>query len=217
MVVKKITEKHDSVIYEGRRNWYIAGFAASLATLIVTSYMASKHSLFGWEASLFHGINNWPDSLTWFFKGASIFQDSMWIAAVVVVAIFALRRWRLAWRLAASTVAGYAVAFLLKHEIGRARPQGLIEDLHLRWADSGAGFPSGHVMIMTVITLSILPYLPTKWRWTVPVLIILMALSRMYLGLHAPLDVVGGFAVGVLVVCVIRIMPQSLRVFFRFD
>lgn len=217
MVVKKITEKHDSVMYEGRRNWYISAFALSMITLVITSIIASKHHLMGWEISLFHAINNWPDSLTWFFKAASIAQDSMWIAAGAVVLTFALRMWRLSWRLAATTIGGYAIAFLLKHEIARARPDGFLSELHLRWTDTGAGFPSGHTMVMTVVMLSILPYLPTKWRWVVPVMIILMGISRIYLGAHAPLDIIGGFAAGLLAVSAVRIMPQSLRVFLRLD
>lgn len=217
MAVKKITEKHDSVMYEGRRNWYIIAFGLSLVTLIVTSLIATKQHLMGWEITIFHTINGWPDSLTWPFKAASVAQDSMWIAAAAVVATFALRMWRLSWRLAASTVGGYAIAFLLKHEIARPRPEGFLHDVHQRWTDTGAGFPSGHMMIMTVVMLSVLPYLPSKWRWLVPALIIMTGLSRVYLGAHAPLDIIGGFAVGLLVVSLIRIMPQSLRVFFRLD
>lgn len=217
MVVKNLTEKHDSTLYQGRRNWYIAGFGLALITLVFTSWLAAKHQLFDWEVSLFSAINNWPDSLTWLFKAASVAQDSMWIAVVAVVITFALRMWRLAWRLAVSTIGGYALAFLLKHEIARPRPEYFFDNIHLRWPDTGMGFPSGHVMIITVITLSVLPYLPSRWRWIVPVLIVMMGLSRVYLGVHAPLDLIGGFAVGLLVVTAIRIMPQSLRVFFRLD
>src|SRR5205823_7107152 len=105
----------------------------------------------------------------------------------------------------------------LKHFIHRARPAGLLHDVHLRWMDTGNGFPSGHTATATIILLILIPYLPKKWRWIVPLGIVLMALSRIYLGLHAPLDVIGGFAVGLLVVSFMRIMPQYSRVFFRLD
>lgn len=214
MIVKP---KTDSVIYAGRRNWYVTGFISAFITLIITSLMAYQHTLNGWERSLFQSINNWPDSWQTFFRLASIAKEGLVLAVIAVLVAFALRHWRLAWRLAASTVAGAFLSFILKHLVDRARPVGLLDNVHLRWSDSGAGFPSGHVTIMTIIMLTIMPYLPTKWRWTVPVGIILVAVSRVYLGLHAPLDVVGGFAVGLLVVSAIRIMPQSLRVFFRLD
>ncbi len=213
----KVKTKTDSEVYAGRRNWYIVGFVVSLLTLIISSLLALKHTMFGWEVAIFDWINGWPDSLQTFFRIASVAKDGPVIAAVAVVIVFVLRHWRLAWRLAASTIAGAALAFLLKHFIDRARPQGLLEQVHLRWSDTGAGFPSGHVTIMTIVMLTLMPYLPNRWRWTVPVGILLVCLSRVYLGLHAPLDIIGGLAVGVLVVTTVRIMPQALRVFFRLD
>jgi membrane-associated phospholipid phosphatase len=38
-----------------------------------------------------------------------------------------------------------------------------------------------------------------------------VGLSRVYLGVHTPLDVAAGFAVGVGVVCFWRILPTSLK------
>lgn len=212
-----IKTKTDITPYAGRRNWYVAGFCVALVTLLVTGLLAWQRTLTGWELRLFEWINGWPEGLQTFFRIVSVSRNGLMIAAIAVVLAFVLRHWRLAWRLAASSVAGAAVAFVLKEIIGRARPEGLIEQVHLRWTDSGAGFPSGHVTIMTIVMLTILPYLPVKWRWTVPVAIILMGLSRTYLGLHAPLDIIGGFAIGVAVVSFVRIMPQPLRVFFRLD
>ncbi len=214
MIVKT---KTDSEVYAGRRNWYVGGFIGAIITLVITSLMAYEHVLSGWEVDIFRTINDWPDSLQTFFRIASVAKDGLMIAAVAVIIAFALRHWRLAWRLAVSTIGGAAIAFLLKHFIDRARPEGLLEHVHMRWSDTGAGFPSGHVTVMTIVMLSIMPYLPSRWRWVVPMGILLVAVSRIYLGLHAPLDVVGGFAVGVLVVTAVRIMPQSLRVFFRID
>lgn len=209
--------KTDTTMYHGRRSWYVAGLAVSFVTLLVSSYFASKHQLFGWERSSFTFINDWPDSLTTLFKVISISQQALVLGAIAVAATFFLRQWRLTWRMAASVFGGAALAFLLKHVIDRARPEGLMHDVHIRWVDSGAGFPSGHVTIATIVLLTILPYLPSRWRWTAPTGIILMCLSRVYLGVHAPLDIIGGLAIGLFVVCFIRVMPQPLRVFFKLD
>src|SRR5882672_1499504 len=116
----KVKTKTDSEVYAGRRNWYIAGFIGVFLTLIITSLMAYQHTMFGWEVTIFNWINGWPDSWTTFFKIASVAKEGPVIAAIAVVIAFALRHWRLAWRLAASTIGGAALAFLLKHFVDRA-------------------------------------------------------------------------------------------------
>ncbi len=196
---------------------YAGGFTAALILLVFSTYLARKGVMQGWEIHTFRWINDWPNSLRPFFRLASVTRDSTWIAVIAVVGAFALRRWRLAWRLAALSMTGFAAVLLLKHSIHRTRPAALLTDVHVRWTDSGNGFPSGHTMIVTVILLTLIPYVPKRWRWVVPVGILLMAVSRIYLGLHAPLDVIGGFAIGLLVVSFARILPRKLCTFLRLD
>ncbi|MCP4139893.1 MAG: phosphatase PAP2 family protein [Chloroflexi bacterium] len=64
-------------------------------------------------------------------------------------------------------------------------------------ADPSYGFPSGHVQGTTVLWGGISLLFKTKiFRWLTPVVILLMALSRMYLGRHFLADVIGGAALG---------------------
>jgi len=89
--------------------------------------------------------------------------------------------------------------------------------VHTRAIETGMGFPSGHATVITVIMLSLIPYLRNKWRWFPPLAIVLVCLSRLYLGVHFPLDIVGGVALGTAAVAFVRILPQSLRVLLRVD
>jgi len=90
---------------------------------------------------------------------------------------------------------------VLKTAFQRARP-----DIQHLIAVGGYSFPSGHAMVATVF-YGMLGYLiwlnlreRSKTAWIVPVLTALLifsiGVSRIYLGVHFPSDVLAGFAAG---------------------
>jgi membrane-associated phospholipid phosphatase len=209
--------KTDITPYHGHGRLYFGGLIGALLLFFGSASLVWNQQMPGWEVTLFRTINGFSESWYHFFLAATIFHESLWIAVIAVVTAFALRMYRLSWRLAVCSIGGYAVALIGKEVIDRARPEGLLENVHVRIAETGMGFPSGHTMIITVVMLAILPYLPWRWRWIVPIPIVLMGLSRVYLGVHMPLDIVGGFAIGVGVISFVRILPQAFKVFLRLD
>ena len=52
--------------------------------------------------------------------------------------------------------------------------------------------------------------LPRRWRWLSIAWIVIVGVSRIYLGVHTLNDVVGGFAIGLIAVCIVRLLPLAI-------
>lgn len=74
----------------------------------------------------------------------------------------------------------------------------------------GAGFPSGHAQSSATFWGLAAVYGRRRWFAVLAaVLIVLIALSRIYLGVHFPVDVVGGLALGLAVVGLVVALERS--------
>jgi undecaprenyl-diphosphatase len=123
---------------------------------------------------------------------------------LAAAAVFLVRGWRRGAALVLVTLAGAAVLDVgLKELFARARPQGFFDYYR---APSSFSFPSGHALFAVCFFGGIAVLLSHRLRgrlarilvWTVTlVLILLIGVSRVYLGVHYPTDVGGGFAVGI--------------------
>lgn len=197
---------------------YLVVFIAALVALGGSSWVATgRDRVTGLEHEWLLAINNGlPARLVGFMKIATLL-GSLWAAAISVAAAYFARVYRLAWRLALSVLTTYGLAMLLAHLIQRPRPIGPLEDLYVRAAESGFGFPSMHAALITVVTLTLIVYAPKKWWWTAALPIVLVGISRLYLGVHAPLDIAGGLALGAVVVMLFRILPARVREVLRLD
>jgi undecaprenyl-diphosphatase len=60
-----------------------------------------------------------------------------------------------------------------------------------------ASFVSGHVVLVTGLAWVVTPYLRGRWRIAPGIVVAIVAFARLYLGAHAPLDVLGGLGLGV--------------------
>lgn len=196
--------------------WWPIGASAAFAVLAVCVIFALGGDLRSWEHAVLRVVNGWPDSWRTIGLVLSIVPESLWIGVASVAATFVLKMYQVVWRLAASIITGYAIAQGLRLWVERARPAELTGDIHARVDQAGMGFPSGHALVTTIVVLTLLPYMPRWARAPLIACIPVMALSRLYLGVHAPLDLIAGVAIGVIVVAMPYLLPAKLRKLLRF-
>ncbi len=86
---------------------------------------------------------------------------------------------------------------ILKNFIARPRPYTMIEGLELLVKEaSDFSFPSGHTAASFACAWILLFKLPKKAGVPLFILAALIGLSRLYIGIHYPTDVLGGFLLG---------------------
>jgi undecaprenyl-diphosphatase len=98
---------------------------------------------------------------------------------------------------------GYALSTIFKYHFQRTRPD--LWEMVAR--PQSYSFPSGHAMVSTIIYGSaaflleaVFPHYRWYFRVISAVLVCLIGVSRIYLGVHWPSDVLAGFAAGMVIV-----------------
>jgi undecaprenyl-diphosphatase len=177
----------------------MAVLGAAVAAL--TAWAVSSGEVGRLERDVFLLVNGWPDVLQW---PLWVFQTLGVLGMPLVVALAAAlaRRWRLAVGLVLLVPLKLLVEReVLKELVARERPGTTIPGAVLRDVPSaGLSFPSGHAVIAFGIVVLVAPYLHRRWQLALVVALAVMnSVARVYLGGHAPLDIVGGAAAGVAV------------------
>ena len=108
--------------------------------------------------------------------------------------------------LAALVLGSLCTNVFLKHLVARPRPWLSLPLVPLVAERDPNSFPSGHTCAAFAAGMSWLWALPGRWRWFAPVLAVCMGLSRLYVGVHYPSDVLAGAAVGTLCAWAVRRM-----------
>ena len=86
---------------------------------------------------------------------------------------------------------------VLKHQVARPRPWLSLPIVPLVVENDPNSFPSGHTCAAFAAGMIWVRTLPWRWgRVLAVVLAVCMGLSRLYVGVHYPLDVLGGALVG---------------------
>lgn len=169
---------------------------SAVALFTATAYMSVGREVAKWEIDLFQFVYNLPDFLWPLFIVITQF-GSIYVLGALLILYLLKKHYHIVLRLLMTGLLAYLVSGFSKDIWGRVRPSELLLDVtNLDYIVRGPGFPSGHMALATALALTLGHYLPRKYQWIIPVWIIGVGLSRMYLGIHFPLDILGGFAIG---------------------
>ncbi len=112
---------------------------------------------------------------------------------------------RLGQRVAIYLLVSLYLNFHLKGLIDTPRPYELDPNLARSQAavetGAGPGFPSGHAQGSLTFWGYVAASFQKAWFWVLAVFLVLtISLSRVYLGVHVPIDIVGGLVIGVVLI-----------------
>ena len=173
--------------------------AVAIGVLVDTWRRASRRDVSAAEERVFRFFNNGPDAAhipIW-----AVMQAGSYAAVYVVTALLWLR----------DDQAQAAVAFVLgtivwigvkrvKHNVGRGRPGAHLDSVAVRGeAQTGLGYPSGHSALSLTLALVATQGASPALQVAAVTVAAITGCARMYVGAHLPLDVAGGFAIGVIV------------------
>lgn len=212
----------------GGKTWWIAVLAALALLAIVLPF----------DRTISLWVQSWPPPVRQTLAQITTYGESAWIlipAAVLyglTAAVALVTRWRLMRTVLWQFAALYAFIFvgvglpslfttLVKRLVGRGRPMHFAETgilgFRANWADwTYQSFPSGHAT--TVFALAaVLGFLSRPWFYPGLALAVVIALSRISLGVHYPTDVLAGALVGLMGAYAARVMFASRGWMFRRD
>lgn len=156
------------------------------------------------EILVFRFFNDLPDALWHFFAFISLFGTLGFVMAASLISLVHRNSNDTLKYFFAGLLTWLAVVILKSFEF-RYRPNELISGVTVRdISSSSVGYPSGHAAIATALGLIAFVYMPSKYRPYVLAIVALVCVSRLYLGMHLPLDVIGGSGVGLMIAGVVN-------------
>jgi glycosyltransferase 2 family protein len=182
---------------------YVGAALLAMLALVGLSLLVKGQRVPSWEHDLVRISTDVP-TLVGLPARVPMVLATRWTMPIVALLVYLVTR---SWTAtAAAFVAGLVAAMttgFLKDWVDRPRPSGV----HLRDHADGFGFPSGHSATAFAVAAALAPHLPRRWRPVPFVLALVVGWARMHVGVHYPLDVVGGALWGLAIGWAVASLP----------
>jgi undecaprenyl-diphosphatase len=178
--------------------WLVTGLGAALFGV---SALALKTGTLSSDESLFRILNQVPAAVAVVLTPLShLFLPVGIIVVVVLAVVYAVARNRSVLPVAAGAAAAglaWALAHAAKALADRPRPYEVMADAVLRQQPAhGTSFPSSHTAVTAATVVALVPFLARPLAAAGIGYAVLVGWSRVYLGVHYPLDILGGVGIG---------------------
>jgi membrane-associated phospholipid phosphatase len=195
---------------------WAAGLLAGLGVVLFSaSALSVKAGATSWDARLFRILNQVPPTAASVLTPVShLFGPAGIIAVVLLTVVYVVARNQSVLPVAATAVAAgaaWALANVAKVIADRPRPYEVMAGAVLRQQPAhGTSFPSSHTAVALAVVIALVPFLARPLAAAGIAYAGLVGWSRVYLGVHYPLDVLAGAGIGMAVGGVILLALQVL-------
>lgn len=187
-----------SLVRQERDPRYVFVILGSGLVFLLTSLQVLSKGLFdSVERPLFEFVNSMPDALHGLMLAVTQFGGLGGLLFWMGLAWFLVNK-RGALSVALTGFIAWTMAKVAKAFFGRGRPGDVLEQINLFTGETfgGFGYPSGHAAFSAACATILYYQIPKRYRKYILIIVFLVGVSRMYLGAHFPLDIVGGWALG---------------------
>ncbi len=208
----------------------ILGIYAVIGSLFLFLKLADKiidKEVISFDWAIMHFMYSFrSDALTSFMKTVTFFGGEIFLGGTIIVTILLLLRKHKKDALIFAFILffGIVLNLLLKDMFQRPRPD-IMPLIH----ESSYSFPSGHAMNSFIFYISLCYFIfrdTRKKKLSIiltllsVILILAIGISRIYLGVHYPSDVIAGFAAGLLWFALVLLFEKTiifLQLFKKYE
>ncbi|MGB9599500.1 MAG: phosphatase PAP2 family protein [Myxococcota bacterium] len=132
------------------------------------------------------------------------------VILLILLFLLLVRRREDFYRLLISSLLTAVLVILLKNLLSAPRPASFLPDVHLLLPYYKNSFPSGDTSVATLILFSFFRKVNMVCRFLLLLYWLIISYGRVYLGVHFPLDILGGFLAAILCIALTPILAKRL-------